>query len=183
MAEFRESKSTTFTDNEGSVLGLVARREPVSTYQLMRIFAESPVTSLNQSKGTIYPVVRRLKAKKFLSAHTLKEDARNTELLRCTAKGKAALRQWLMTVSERTILLEDPLRTKLLSFELLSRDEQRQWIHNAKAAVAEKVAEVESFGVSLRIPYQDLIFENLTMALDARKAWIESIEESLGLKD
>ena len=183
MAERQRSRSASFTDNEGSILGLVARREPVSTYQLMRIFAESPVTSLNESKGTIYPVVRRLKAKKFLSAHTIEGDARNTELLRCTAKGKAALRQWLMTIPERAILLEDPLRTKLLSFEFLSRDEQRQWIQNARAAVAEKIEEVESFGVSLRIPYRDLIFENLAMALEARRQWIERVSETLGLND
>src|SRR5687767_15007885 len=42
------------TENEGSLLGVVVRLEPLSIYQLVQIFDASPVAKFNNSKGAVY---------------------------------------------------------------------------------------------------------------------------------
>ncbi len=172
-----DQRSSGLTDNEGSILGLVLRRQPISTYQLMRVFSQSPVTGLNESKGTIYPVVRRLKRNQLIAARKLEGDKRNTELLSCTKQGRSALRAWLKQVDQTEMLLEDSLRTKLLSFELLSAKEQQKWISDAKAQLNAKIQEVESFGISLSIPFQDLVMENVQIFLNGRRRWLAALEK------
>src|SRR5688500_7080847 len=48
------------TDNEGPLLVLVLRVQPVTAYQIAKIYADSPVTDFNASKGKLYPLIQRL---------------------------------------------------------------------------------------------------------------------------
>ena len=45
---------------EGAVLGLLARAQPLSRYQILRFFQNSPARFQNVSKGSVYPLVARL---------------------------------------------------------------------------------------------------------------------------
>ncbi len=49
------------TEHEGMLLALMLRQQPVTAYQLFRFFETSPVTSINASKGQLYPAIRRLR--------------------------------------------------------------------------------------------------------------------------
>ncbi len=72
---------------------------------------------------TIYPLIQRLKQRRLLHSKPGK-DRRGTEHLVSTKLGHEAVRQWLMESRPNHLLLEDPLRTKVQSFELLSKEEQ-----------------------------------------------------------
>jgi len=60
-----------------------------------------------------------------------------------------AVRRWVMDIRASHLLLEDPLRTKVQSFELLSGEERRAWIAHARTALRAKLAEVESYGAEV----------------------------------
>ena len=179
----RASALAHLTDNEGSVLSLVTRREPVSTYQLLRIFEQSPVTGLNDTKGVIYPVVARLKDRGLLSGRVLAADRRRTEMLRCTAKGRKALQHWLMTIPPATILPQDSLRTRLLSFDLLTREERLNWARDALQMVVAKKEEIEAFEIGLSFPFQAHIFSHLELTLEARRVWLQQMMDSFAADD
>ena len=49
------------TENEGTLLALVARAEPITAYQIAKVYEESPVSNFNTSKGKIYPMIKRLR--------------------------------------------------------------------------------------------------------------------------
>ena len=92
------------------------RRQPVTAYQLLRLYEQSPVSSFNESKGSLYPLIRRLKARGLIAAQPVAGDGRKAERLTCTAAGRAAARRWVTQLEPRHILPDDPLRTKAISF-------------------------------------------------------------------
>lgn len=161
------------TDNEGALLALVLRIQPTTAYQIMRIYNESPVSNFNTSTGKLYPLIRRLRELGLLEGRPVEGDRRGTEMLSCTDRGEAAIRMWVRQLRPVHLLLEDPLRTKVQSFDLLSRDEQVEWIVDAKAALAEKLAEVEAYRHEAQVPYQEHVHDNAVSALRARMDWLD----------
>jgi DNA-binding PadR family transcriptional regulator len=169
-----ETKSQ-LTDDEGAFLALVIRVEPATAYQLSKIYAESPVSNFGTSKGKIYPLIRRMKARKLLASEAVAEDRRGSELLRSTAAGRKAVRRWVMEIRPTHLLPEDPLRTKLQSFDLLAPEEQREWVAQARAALAEKLDEVEQYGKGVTVPYKDLVHDNAVISIRSRLDWLERV--------
>lgn len=165
----------TLTDHEGSLLALVLRRQPVTAYQLLRIYAQSPVSSFNESKGSIYPLIRRLKARGLIAAQSVDGDGRNAERLSCTLAGRAATRHWVMMLEPRHVLPDDPLRTKAISFDLLEADERKAWIAAARALTEAKIAEVEAYMIGLDFPFSAAIAANALGVLRARFEWLDRL--------
>jgi len=163
------------SDNEGSLLALVLRRQPVTAYQLLKIYGQSPVSSFNESKGSLYPLIRRMKARGLLASSPVAGDGRGAEELRCTARGQDAARCWAKTVKPQHILPDDPLRTKAISLGLLDADERRAWIATARALTLAKVAEVEAYLVGLELPFRGAIEENAAGALRERLRWLDRL--------
>lgn len=163
------------TDNEGSVLALVLRRQPVTAYQLVKIHERSPVSSFNESKGSVYPVIARLKARGLVEGEAVEGDGRKSELLRCTDAGRAAVRRWVLDVSAADVLLFDPLRTRLMSLDLLSREEQIEWAIDLKRFVADKIAEVEDYDRNVTVPFQPIVRASTIGPLQAKSAWLDEL--------
>jgi DNA-binding PadR family transcriptional regulator len=161
------------TDNEGALLALVLRIQPTTAYQIMRIYNDSPVSNFNTSTGKLYPLIRRLRELGLLEAQAVEGDRRGTEQLWCTPAGEAAIRLWVRQLRPAHLLLEDPMRTKVQSFDLLTREEQVEWIVDAKAALAEKLAEVEAYRGEAQVPYQEVVHDNAVSAIRARMDWLD----------
>ena len=126
------------TDDEGTFLPLLPRVRRTAAYQLSKIYTESRVSNFGTSKGKVYPLIRRLNARRLLAAKSVSGDGRGTEELECTAAGTKAARQWVKQIWPTYFLPEDPLRIKVQSFDLLSRDRQIEWIVEAKSGLAGK---------------------------------------------
>lgn len=167
------------SDNEGSLLALVLRRQPVTAYQLLKIYEQSPVSSFNESKGSLYPLIRRMKARGLLAASPVAGDGRGAEELRCTARGQEAARGWAKTVKPQHILPDDPLRTKAISLGLLDADERRAWIATARALTLAKIAEVEAYLIGLELPFRGAIEENAAGALRERLRWLDRLAREM----
>jgi DNA-binding PadR family transcriptional regulator len=170
----RES-SLFLTDNEGTLLALVARAEPITAYQIAKVYEESPVSNFNTSKGKIYPMIRRLREAGLLRAKSVRGDARGTELLETTKKGRQAIRAWVKSIRPTHLLPEDPLRTKVQSFDLLTREERIEWISELKVELLKKLEDVETYGREVSVPYQDLVHDNAVRSIRNRMDWLDLV--------
>lgn len=163
------------TDNEGAFLALVLRIQPATAYQISRIYEESPVSNFNTSKGKIYPMIRRLAERGLIAKQPVAGDARGSEVLSCTAAGSAAVRDWVQSIRAGHLLLEDPLRTKVQSLDLLDREEQIAWIVAVKAALHEKLRALDEYGKGVTVPFHDLVHDNAVSALRSRMDWLDRL--------
>ncbi|MDQ8757527.1 PadR family transcriptional regulator [Sphingosinicella sp. LHD-64] len=163
------------TDNEGAFLALVLRTQPATAYQISRIYEESPVSNFNTSKGKIYPMIRRLEMQGLIEKRPVEGDARGAEVLLCTAAGRAAVKAWVQTIRPTHLLLEDPLRTKVQSLDLLDRDEQIAWIVDTKAALHDKLRVLDEYGRSVTVPFHEAVHDNAVSALRSRMDWLDRL--------
>ena len=172
-------RSSQLTDDEGTFLALLIRVQPATAYQISRIYDESPVSNFGTSKGKIYPLIRRMKARGLLSTRTVSGDARGTEQLQCTKAGEQAVRRWVRQIRPAHLLLEDPLRTKLQSFHLLSKEERIEWISEVKNQLHGKLAELEAYGSQVDVPFKDLVHDNAVSSLRCRMDWLDRVLHSV----
>ena len=163
------------TEHEGLLLSLVARRQPVTAYQLFKMHEQSPVISINSSKGQLYPAIRRLKERRLLEAHRVAGDARGAEELCLTDDGRSALGSWVSRIDDSHIVLDDPLRTRVPLLNVLSREEQFEWIANAKALVRARVAMIEDYDRSPEDAYQQFARQGAMDVLLAKMEWLDEL--------
>ena len=163
------------TDNEGSLLGVVHRMQPITTYQLLKVYEGSPVSSFNSSKGGVYKTVRNLKARRLISVKPIKGDGRNAEMLSCTDRGLAMLRLWVKDLKPAHTLIADPLRTRVLSLDLLDRDEKIEWAVDAQNLIRDKMAEVEDYDRTVSLPFQEIVRMSSLGALREKLAWLDTL--------
>ena len=163
------------TEHEGMLLALVLRQQPVTAYQLFRMFEQSPVTSINSSKGQLYPAIRRLRERGLLDARKIAGDGRKSEELSVTATGQAAVREWTRNIEATHIVLDDPLRTRILSFDVLSREERLEWIARAKSLVRQRQAIVDEYNRSVEVPYQDFAYTSVVDTLRLKMEWLDEL--------
>lgn len=163
------------TDDEGTFLALLARIEPTSAYQISKIYADSPVSTFGTSKGKIYPMIRRLIGQGLINAKKDATDSRGTEHLTCTAQGREAVRHWVKEMRVSHFLLNDPLRTKVQSFDLLTHDEQIEWIADAKAGLQSKLQELESYALVVDVPFKRAVHDNAVSSVRFRLDWLDRL--------
>jgi len=163
------------TDSEGAVLTLLLRRQPLTAYEVGKSFDASPVHTLNTSKGKLYPLIHRLHERGLLTAEEVPGDHRRTQRFYCTLIGKQALRRWVLTIRPEHELLHDPLRKKLQGFELLSAEEQLDWIKTTRQRLERKLSDVEQWPRDIEGPFGDLVQESAKVALTARLVWLEQL--------
>ena len=93
--------------------------------------------------------------------------------LACTAEGKKAVREWVGQIRPTHLLLDDPLRTKVQSFGLLSREEQIAWIVEVKERLHDKLAELEAYKKEVEAPFKDFLHDNAVSSVRARMDWLD----------
>ena len=163
------------TDNEGAVLALILLREPITAYQIVRVHELSPSSNFNESKGSVYPIISRLKKRGYVEGTRTAGDGRNSEHLTCSRAGREAVRRWVLHIRPNHILISDPLRTKSMSLTTLSRDEQIEWIGRLKGMVAAKIEEVETYSRTMVVPYNDVVHGNAMISLHGRIQWLDAM--------
>ena len=169
------STDAKISEHEGILLSLVLRQQPVTAYQLFRMFEQSPTTSINASKGQVYPAIRRLRERRFLDARKVAGDGRKSEELSVTAAGREAVRTWTRDIEPVHIVLDDPLRTRILSFDVLSREEQLIWIARAKEMVKQRRILVDEYNASVDVPYQDFAYSSVVETLRLKMEWLDEL--------
>ena len=167
------------TDDEAAFLALLIRIQPATAYQIAKIYDESPVSNFGTSKGKIYPMIRRLKERGALKARALAGDARHSEVLSATALGREKVRQWIKSIKRSHLLPKDPLRTMVQSFELLSTNEQLDWIAAVRTGLEKKLVELDEYKDSVHVPFKDQVHDNAVMVVETRLDWLNDLEASI----
>jgi DNA-binding PadR family transcriptional regulator len=95
------------TTLEFALLGLLDQ-QPLSGYDLRRIFATTPFAHYSDSPGAVYPALRRLEARGWIAPlRGAPTNARGRRALRLTAGGSRGLRAWLMRPPTRDEVVHD----------------------------------------------------------------------------
>jgi DNA-binding PadR family transcriptional regulator len=132
------------TELDNCILGVIWRGGPLSAYGVRAHFAGSGTVSWSSSTGTIYPAIRRLRAAGFLQAEA-PMGPRKSELLSLTAKGRAALDDWLTNVSpELGSSTADPIRTRVHFLKAVDSPARKQAFDGYRAATRAAIAKVEA---------------------------------------
>lgn len=167
------------TDNEGALVAMILRQEPVSAYQIAKLYDASPIHTFNTAKGKLYPLLRRLEEQGLLSHQEVPGDQRRTQLYSCTEEGREALRRWARSIRPEHELLHDPLRKKLQAFELLGADEQLAWVREVRARLERKLAAVEAYDAAEEGRFGALAQDNAREAIRGRLEWLQRLERQI----
>ena len=79
-----KAKLQRLTETEGRILALIARLDAPTAYTIYAVLEDTPTSALQASKGTIYPVVERLKQRGYLNGTPNESNARGGETLSVT---------------------------------------------------------------------------------------------------
>ena len=102
-----------------ALLGLI-EQQPLSGYDLRKLFSATPLTTMSDSPGAIYPALKRLERKGLISGRIEGAGLRRRRVFRLTARGLAELKKWLSQPVTRDDLVHrtDEL---ILRFGFMSR--------------------------------------------------------------
>jgi DNA-binding PadR family transcriptional regulator len=82
------------TPLEYALLGLL-RVDPQSGYDLRKTFSTTPMRHYSDSPGSIYPALKRLQSKKWITGAAEAGNGRKRHVFKVTVSGKKALSDWL----------------------------------------------------------------------------------------
>lgn len=170
-----EESGPVLTELEAHVLAQIAVHQPVSAYDVMKALARSPVSSLSGSTGAIYPIVKRLRERGLVESAPVKGSPRRTEALTSTPEGRAAAARWVGAVSEADLLPHDPLRSKILFFDLLTKQEQMRFLLEASRALEAKLEQIEAYARTLDGANAELAIAGAVNSTKARRRWLQDV--------
>ena len=169
---------------EGAVLGVIRQEGPCTAYIIRKRFMDSPSPQWSGSAGAIYPLVKRLEEKRFLTSRTLTGTKRGGRLYSLTSTGRKILRAWIAPPLNPTVMgvPADPLRTRVGFLGALNPAERREFISEALAGTS---AAIEASRAELREsrvkddPWRVLVARGALSSLLARRAWLRDLSKSL----
>jgi DNA-binding PadR family transcriptional regulator len=164
------------TELDHTVLAIVARDGPLSTYAVCKVFEGSLTDTWSASTGSIYPSIRRLVAAGLLEAAP-PEGGRGRKELTITAAGTAALSEWLTGgTSAIASATPDPIRTRTYFLSLITPAQRRQFLEdalgNTEAALSVAKSEREARIASGVDNLQYLASAGVIYELTARRGWL-----------
>jgi len=161
-------------EHEGTVLGMVARWQPVTRYQLLKAFERSPISSYNTSKGSLYPLVGRMIVRGFITAET-GEGPRESELISLSPLGRDALHRWIMRIGSQHAMVHDPLQVRILALCELPLADRVRWVVSAKDLLLQKKAELKEYHDRLKVPFNEIVYNFGVATIDAKLLWLDRL--------
>jgi len=168
------TRSAIVNEHEGAVLGVIARRQPVTRYQVLRAFQRSPVRMYNSSKGSLYPLIARMVDRQLVVVNG-QPTRRETETLSLSESGYDALRLWVQGLRLDQTLIQDPLLVRATSLGEIDRDARIRWIAEAKQLILDKKHELAGYVQAVRLPYGDIVFAAADAELDVKLRWLDRL--------
>jgi len=160
---------------EGAVLGLLARQQPLSRYQILRFFQSSPARFQNVSKGSVYPLVARLLDRGLIDSK-MGEGPHGAPVYSLTDLGRAALRNWTRRLDKRDMLPLDALEQRVFSLAELPATERIAWVAEAKELILAKKAELQSHRERITsYVYGDIVYNADQERLDSKLTWLDRL--------
>ena len=170
---------------EGAVLGIVARKQPLTAYAIRKEFESAVTQSWSASAGAIYPLVRRLVDGGLLSETTKQDDGRGTILLRLPPAGRARLIDWVKADDLKALgPAADTMRTRGFAFSELPLKDRIRVLHDWRA-ITERSIELTREQIERFKQEQDrtaaIATRGTQLQLEARLQWIDEMIEQAEL--
>jgi DNA-binding PadR family transcriptional regulator len=170
---------------EYALLGLL-RQKAQSGYDLRKLFATTPLRHFSDSPGSIYPALRRMQGRKWLSASAADGGARKRQLFRVTAAGERALVEWL----SRPITRDDViwrLNDIVLRFAFLDGNVPRKvtatFLWQFECALESYTRELREYAANFSSEMKSttgaMAFNNGLEGYEAQLAWARRIQKEL----
>lgn len=171
------------TELESCVLGAIWLRGPCSAYAIRREFAQSTSSFWSASSGSIYPVIKRLKALKLVSAVSDPSDGRGTHDLVATASGVRVLRSWVRDLPDWTGKPGlDPVRARMNFLAVLeTRADRLDFVRRAEIAAHAQAKLLKGAGRKLKETSRVEYLTNLgsLLEIEARARWLKAVRKAL----
>ena len=166
--------SITLSELEGAVLGVIWRKKSCSGYAIRQEFRDSPSRYWSGSAGAIYPLITRMEGRRLVASKQHARDARRTKLYSLTASGLLALREWVgPPVPEIAIGVPmDVLRTRVEFLDVLSVQERRYLLSNARERLRIHTAEVEEYLLTCTDKFARVAAIGALLTCEARLIWL-----------
>jgi DNA-binding PadR family transcriptional regulator len=117
VAQSTSSSQRALTTFEQALLGLIGL-EPRTGYELKTLFRTTPAGVYEPSDGTLYPALRRLEQRGYLSAESVASGRRQRRRYHATGRGRAATLDWITEPVDPTLVGRD-LAWYLMKFVLM----------------------------------------------------------------
>jgi len=169
-----EASDIAVNEHEGTLLGMVARWQPVTRYQLLKAFERSPISSYNTSKGSLYPLVGRMIVRGFIVAET-SEGPRESELISLSPLGREALHRWIIRIGPQHGMVHDPLQVRILALCELPLADRVRWVVSAKDLLLQKKAELKEYHDRLKVPFNEIVYNFGVASIDAKLLWLDRL--------
>lgn len=165
------------------ILGIVWSRQPCSPYVVLSRFQQSPTWGWSSSTGSIYPAIRRLKARGLLDHRSESTGRRRSEILSLSQEGSAALESWLSNLTEEMGSAGiDPIRARVNYLPALSPADRAEFLDRAEAVTRSRLALAHS-----RLADPDArqnwgleaTTSGLVHQLEARLLWLRELRQIL----
>jgi DNA-binding PadR family transcriptional regulator len=170
---------------EFALLGLL-QQNPQSGYDLRKTFTNTPMRHFSDSPGSIYPALRRMEERGWISAKGENDSARKRQVYRITAAGKRALIDWLSQSITREDIVHR-LEELMLRFAFLDgnvgRDVTLRFIDQMQQALEEYVKELreyyKKFGPEIVLDTGRLAFESGIQSYESSLSWARNARKRL----
>lgn len=169
---------------EHVVLGVVWVEQPCTAYAVRMVFQGSPSSYWSGSAGAIYPLMRRLHARRLLRAAVRHGDRRGTRLYSLTDRGLDTLKAWLRPpLPPGADLMDmDPLRARIRFLGALKSNECRAVLKEAQTNLRDHLARLESDNREDRSSgdtYRYLVSRGAILSVRAQLSWLAEVEKTL----
>ena len=168
---------------EYALLGLL-RQKSQSGYDLRKTFATTPMRHFSDSPGSIYPALRRMKARRWVTASAEDGSARKRQELAITDAGTRALVHWLRLPLTREDVIWR-LEQLMLRFAFLDGNVERpvtlRFLKELERELATYVRELREhdkmFGPEMRSTTGYLAFKGGIESYQARLLWARQVRK------
>lgn len=179
-AETDRQDRATVTRHEAVVLAYVHRLQPLTPYRVQRHFEDSLLPQYRTSANTVYSIIKRLSERGLIQVTPVVGDSRNSAMLTCTPDGARELRNWVGSVGDEDLILEDPIRTKMMSLELLPIRDRVDWMTRFRDALVARLSDLEDYASRVKdTKYHLHLHDNARSTLMSRLAWASRVLAAL----
>lgn len=181
MATSRSGLKHALTDLEAAALGFLATSGPSTPYAVRQCFLRSPSARFSGSAGAVYPMLRRLEDREFVSSRASDGGRRGARVYSLTTTGRRAVRAWLMSSFDPSATFaDDPFRTRIAYVQLLSPRAREQWLDSAETCLRDQLDLIaERHKADRDSVWKSLAHDNARRLTQARLAWLKHARQAL----
>jgi DNA-binding PadR family transcriptional regulator len=130
------------TELEGAILSEIHHRRRDTAFKVRRAFELSPSLEWQGGAGSVYPAIRRLTDRGYVTA-TPRQAGRKALLLKISEAGLAALKEWACDANRATSPGIDPFRLRSGIWLAMGRTERVAALLSVASRLREHLSDVD----------------------------------------